>query len=145
VRRLAPRSEVLAVVKANAYGHGAIELTRTLQQLAVHRFGVATVDEGIALRQAGIQDPILVMGPTVPAQFPDLIAHRLTPVLYRADMIQTFAACPNPPNRALLRAYQNRDRHGSLGRVLQNDLPDLAAMPELSRHSPARRPHDTSG
>ncbi|HMV57483.1 MAG TPA: alanine racemase, partial [Nitrospira sp.] len=56
VRRLAPRADVLAVVKANAYGHGAVEITRALQQLAVRRFGVATVDEGVALRQAGIRD-----------------------------------------------------------------------------------------
>ena len=55
VRRLAPRADVLAVVKANAYGHGAIEITRALQHLAVRRFGVATVDEGVALRQAGIR------------------------------------------------------------------------------------------
>lgn len=91
VRRLAPRSEVLAVVKANAYGHGAAEVTRALQRLAVHRFGVATVEEGIALREAGIQDAILVMGATVPAQFADLVAHQLTPVLFRADMVQAFA------------------------------------------------------
>ena len=92
VRRLAPRADVLAVVKANAYGHGAIEISRALQKLAVRRFGVATVDEGIALRQAGIQNTILVMGATVPAQFTELVAHRLTPVLYRTDLIPTFAA-----------------------------------------------------
>ncbi len=92
VRRLAPRADVLAVVKANAYGHGAIEISHALQKLAVRRFGVATVDEGIALRQAGIQNTILVMGATVPAQFTELVAHRLTPVLYRTDLIPTFAA-----------------------------------------------------
>ncbi len=92
VRRLASRAEVLAIVKANAYGHGAIEITRALQQLTVHRFGVATVDEGIALRQAGIHDAIVVMGATIPSQFRDLVAHRLTPVLYRADLLTAFAA-----------------------------------------------------
>ena len=91
VRRLAPHSEVLAVVKANAYGHGAVEITRALQRLTVHRFGVATVEEGIALRQAGIHDAIVVMGATIPAQFADLVAHRLTPVLFRADMVHAFA------------------------------------------------------
>ncbi|HAJ63514.1 MAG TPA: hypothetical protein DCP31_33325 [Cyanobacteria bacterium UBA8543] len=49
VRRLAKQADVLAVVKANAYGHGAVEITRALQQLAIHRFGVATVDEGIGI------------------------------------------------------------------------------------------------
>ena len=91
VRRLAPHADILAVVKANAYGHGALEITRTLQRVAVHRFGVATVDEGIALRQAGIQDTILVMGATVPSQFTELVAYRLTPVLYRTDLIPAFA------------------------------------------------------
>ena len=91
VRRLAPGSDVLAVVKANAYGHGAVEVTRALQRLAVRRFAVATVDEGVALRQAGIDDAIVVMGATVPEQFSDLIAHRLTPVLFRTDMVQPFA------------------------------------------------------
>ncbi|MCK6499547.1 MAG: alanine racemase [Nitrospira sp.] len=92
MRQRAPRSEVLAVVKADAYGHGALEITRALHHLGVRRFGVATIDEGISLREAGILDSILVMGPTVAAQFPDLIAHQLTPVLYRADLIRSFAA-----------------------------------------------------
>lgn len=92
VRRLAKQADVLAVVKANAYGHGAVEITCALQQLAIHRFGVATVDEGIALRDSGIHDAILVMGATVPAQFTELVAHRLTPVLYRAELVASFAA-----------------------------------------------------
>ncbi len=128
VRRLAPRSEVLAIVKANAYGHGALELTRTLQQLAVHRFGVATVDEGIALRQAGIHDAILVMGPTVPAQFPDLIAHRLTPVLYRSDMVQVFAATISPNAAPYSVHVKIETGMGRLG-VLPQEVPDLVAMP----------------
>jgi alanine racemase len=82
----------LAVVKANAYGHGAVEVTRALQRLAVRRFGVATMEEGIALREAGIQDAILVMGAMIPTQFTDLVAHKLTPVLYRADMVHALAA-----------------------------------------------------
>lgn len=128
VRRLAPRSEVLAVVKANAYGHGSIELTRTLQHLAVHRFGVATVDEGIVLRQAGIHDPILVMGPTAPAQFPDLIAYRLTPVLYRSDMVQVFAAAISPETAPYSVHVKIETGMGRLG-VRPPEMPDLAAMP----------------
>ncbi|MCS6288525.1 MAG: alanine racemase [Nitrospira sp.] len=128
VRRLAPRSEVLAVVKANAYGHGALEVTRTLQRLAVHRFGVATVDEGIALRQADIHDAILVMGPTAPAQFPDLIAHRLTPVLYRADMVQAFAAAVLPDAAPYSVHVKIETGMGRLG-ILPHEMPNLIAMP----------------
>ncbi len=127
VRRLAPRSEVLAVVKANAYGHGALEITRALQQLAVRRFGVATVDEGMALRQAGIHDAILVMGATVPAQFPDLLKHRLTPVLYRADMVPTFAAAVPPDVTPYSVHVKIETGMGRLG-LLPQEMPDLAGM-----------------
>ena len=124
VRRLAPGSEVLAVVKANAYGHGAIEVTRALQRLAVSRFAVATVDEGLALRQAGVHDDIVVMGATVPAQFSDLVAHRLTPVLFRADMVQAFAdKVPRAvrPYRVHIKVDTGMGRLGLAG----VELPDL--------------------
>ncbi len=128
VRRLAPRSEVLAIVKANAYGHGAVEVTRALQQLAVHRFGVATVEEGVALRQGGIHDVILVLGPTMSAQFSDLITHRLTPVLYRAELIQAFADSVPPAAAPYSVHVKIETGMGRLG-VRHQEVADLAALP----------------
>jgi alanine racemase len=71
----------MAVVKANAYGHGAIETSRTLIRHGVTRLAVFSTEEGIALRQAGITVPIIVLGPVFQEQFSDLFAHRLTPVV----------------------------------------------------------------
>jgi len=130
VRRLAPRADVLAVVKANAYGHGAVEITRALQQLAVRRFGVATVDEGVALRQAGIRDDIVVLGATMPAQFPDLVAHRLTPVLYRADLLPAFAATVKTGTAPYPVHIKVETGMGRLG-VLPRELGELVSSPEL--------------
>ena len=130
VRRLAPRADVLAVVKANAYGHGAVEITRALQQLAVRRFGVATVDEGVALRQAGIRDEIVVLGATLPAQFPDLVAHRLTPVLYRADLVQAFAAAVESGTEPYPVHIKVETGMGRLG-VLPRELPELLSRSEF--------------
>lgn len=130
VRRLAPHCEVLAVVKANAYGHGAIEISRALQRLTVRRFGVATIEEGIALRQAGIHDAIVVMGATIPAQFPDLVAGQLTPVLYRADMVPAFAAQVPPGEAAYPVHIKIETGMGRLG-VLPRELPDLVGRPEF--------------
>jgi alanine racemase len=124
VRRLAPKSDVLAVVKANAYGHGAIEVARALQRLAVTRFAVATVDEGLVLRQAGVHDDIVVMGATVPAQFSELVAHRLTPVLFRADMVQTFADKVPPAARPYPVHIKVDTGMGRLG-LAGVELPDL--------------------
>ena len=59
---LAPSTKIMAVVKADAYGHGAIDIARTLTDLGVEWLAVATVTEGIELRQAGIFTPILVLG-----------------------------------------------------------------------------------
>lgn len=61
--RLAPQTKIIAVVKADAYGHGAIEVARTLIAAGVEWLAVATVPEGIELRSAGIVAPILILGP----------------------------------------------------------------------------------
>lgn len=54
-------TRVLAIVKADGYGHGAVQIARTLSEMGIHDFGVACVDEGRALRQAGIKGTILVL------------------------------------------------------------------------------------
>lgn len=71
----------MAVVKANAYGHGAIETSRALIQHGVTRLAVFSTEEGMALRQAGIMVPIVVLGPVFQEQFGDLVYHHLTPVV----------------------------------------------------------------
>src|SRR5688572_4709587 len=61
VRSLCPGVEVLAVVKANAYGHGATLIARALEAEGVPMMGVALVEEGLALREAGVRVPLLVL------------------------------------------------------------------------------------
>jgi alanine racemase len=80
-RRLEPSCQIIAIVKADAYGHGAATVAKTFEALAVSRFGVATLEEGITLREAGIRSSILLMGALFPEQFSDVVAHNLTPVL----------------------------------------------------------------
>ncbi len=92
VRRLAsPGCEVLAVVKADAYGHGAGPVARALADHGVTRFGVTTVQEGAALREAGINGSILVLGAVVAEQAPALLAASLTPVIYHPALAERVA------------------------------------------------------
>lgn len=72
----------LAVVKANAYGHDAVECARRLESEGVDWFGVAIPEEGIELRHAGIERPILCLGSFWPGQEDMLVGNRLTPALY---------------------------------------------------------------
>lgn len=83
--RIAKGVKVLAMVKANAYGHGAVEVTRTLEGMGCDMFGVALCEEGIELREAGIKAPILVMGGVYKGQIGSLIAFNLTPVVFDID------------------------------------------------------------
>ncbi len=81
----------MAVVKANAYGHGAVEISRSLIRQGIARLAVVSLDEGIALRQAGITVPIVVLGPLFPNQIDDLFANRLTPVISDVAIIPALA------------------------------------------------------
>ena len=90
-RYLSPGCEVMAIVKANAYGHGAVECAQTLARQGIGRFAVASLDEGIALRQAGISAPIVVLGALFEQQILDLVAHRLTPVVSDGRILPALA------------------------------------------------------
>lgn len=79
----------MAVVKANAYGHGAVECAKRLEKEGVDWFGVAIPEEGAELRKAGIKSPILCLGSFWPGQESMILEHALTPVIFD---LQT-AAC----------------------------------------------------
>ena len=89
-RRIGDR-KVLAVVKAQAYGHGAIPVSRRLVELGIHMLGVALVEEGRDLRDAGITAPILVMAPVFPGQAEVIVNAKLTPVVYTLAMTRALS------------------------------------------------------
>jgi alanine racemase len=91
VTRRAGNRKVLAVVKAQAYGHGAIPVARRLVELGCPMLGVATVEEGRNLREAGIQAPILIMGPVFPEQAEAIARAKLTPVVYTHALARSLA------------------------------------------------------
>jgi alanine racemase len=89
---LGARAQLMVVVKANAYGHGAVECARALEAINADWFGVALVEEGIELRRAGITRPIFILGGFWRGQADDLIAHDLTAAVYRLDQIEELNA-----------------------------------------------------
>jgi alanine racemase len=105
IRNLAsPTARVMAVVKADAYGHGAVECARRLAQEGADWFGVAIAEEGMQLRAAGITQPILCFGGFWGDQATACLQHRLTPVVYRLDMFESL-------NQAALDAGVIADAH----------------------------------
>lgn len=78
------------MVKANAYGLGAVPVARTLASLDLWGLGVATIDEGRELRQAGITLPIVVFAPLLPAWVPAMAAAELTPVIGSVESLDAW-------------------------------------------------------
>lgn len=92
VRQAAAGCKVLAVVKADGYGHGVVPIAKRLQAEGVDGFGVALAEEGIELREAGINRAILVLNGINGGAHRDIIARGLTPVLYEISEAAAFEA-----------------------------------------------------
>ena len=90
---------VMAVVKANAYGHGLVPVAKHLEALGVAQLGVAFLEEGIALRQAGVRIPILVMGGIFGPQAAQFIAHDLEATVSSLDKLRQVEAAAEAAGR----------------------------------------------
>lgn len=86
-KKMGAQCKIMAVVKANAYGHGAVPVSSALARAGADWLGVASAEEGIELRQAGLSLPILVMGGLLEPELEALVAYQLTPVVCHPEMI----------------------------------------------------------
>jgi len=90
-KKASSSAKVMAVVKANAYGHGAVEVSRTALASGADWLGVARVVEGIALRESGIEAPVLVLGYITPEQSVEVVRSRLSQAVYTREMALALA------------------------------------------------------
>lgn len=113
-KRVAP-AKVMAVVKANAYGHGAVAVAKTAVEHGVDYFGVARVEEGVELREAGITKPILVLGGFFEAQIAESLKYNLELTLYDRGLAAVLSkrARPGKPARVHLKIDTGMGRVGA--------------------------------
>jgi len=90
--RVGPEREILLVVKADAYGHGAVEVSRAAASRGVRQFGVATLHEGMQLRAAGLSEDIWVLSPLLSTEIPQALAHGLEPTLPSLEFARALSA-----------------------------------------------------
>jgi alanine racemase len=100
LRDLAAPAELLAVVKANGYGHGAVPVARAALGAGATWLGVARVDEGEQLRAAGIDAPVMLLSEPAPRVADRVVAQRLTPVVYTEPGIDALAKAVADAGRA---------------------------------------------
>lgn len=98
MRALVSPSRVIAVVKADAYGHGVGSVAAALESAGADAFAVAIVEEGLELRSASVRRPILVLGGVAPAAAGEAVRAGLTPVVFDAGQVAPLAhACGGSP------------------------------------------------
>ena len=90
-RRLAPGTRLMAVVKADAYGHGAVQCAKTALNSGAEYLGVATVEEAIELREALINAPILILAEPPATAIPLLLGYKVMPTVYSAEFAIQYA------------------------------------------------------
>lgn len=134
-KRVGAKRKVMLALKADAYGHGAVQVARMAEEIGIDWFGVATVPEGIALREAGIKANILKFGPVFQDAIDAAMLHDITLTVCdkeNAQTLQTVAAQLGKHAKIHLKVDTGMGRIGvsvqdapELARFIEQDCPDL--------------------
>lgn len=129
------RTEILAVVKADAYGHGFMDISRELDLLGVNAFGVAFLAEGIQLRKSGIDKPILLLGGIYPGQERKSVGYNISTTVFSFSQAEALNYAAGKLFRKALIHLKVDTGMGRLG-IHYSEAPDflkqLATLPNVS-------------
>ena len=131
-QRVGPACEILAVVKADAYGHGVAGVAPALAAAGTDQFGVALVGEGLALRRLGLTQPVIILGGVFPGEEAAVLDHDLQPALYDLDAARRLDAAARSAGRCLpchLKIDTGMGRLGFRPERLHEVLAVLKALP----------------
>lgn len=138
-----PPAELMVVVKANAYGHGLVEVARASLEAGARWLGVAILEEGLALRRAGIQAPVLILGWTPREQADEVVSAGLDQTVFDSGDCQALAAAGHAAGR---RARVHAKVDTGMGRLgwpartaqdrerLVGTIQEIAGLPGLELH-----------
>jgi alanine racemase len=132
--RIGPQRALLAVVKANAYGHGIIPISQAAVSENIQGLGVAFIEEGIQIRRAGITAPILVMAGFLQEEAEQLLKHRLTPVISNPDQLEPLKRLASKATRPIgihLKIDTGMGRLGLLERELGPFIERVSAVKKI--------------
>ncbi len=133
-KKVGPGVKIFSVVKADAYGHGARRIAGALAKAGSDGFGVATLEEGIELREAGIRAPILILAGVYPDQLAEILRYRLTPVLYDSATLERLERKLRRRGASLgfhLKVDTGMGRIGLLASEIDSWLPKLSGLKAL--------------
>jgi alanine racemase len=116
---ISPQTRIMAVVKADAYGHGALPCARVAIECGANYLGVGVIEEGIEFRQSGLDIPILILGSIFPDEAEDLVRHDLATIV-----------CTLPLAQALAKEAEKQNKTASVHIKVDTGMNRLGVMPE---------------
>ena len=125
---------LICVVKANAYGHGAIEVSRALRDAGAEYLAVTRIEEAVPIRQAGVSTPILLLAPAPADEVGEIVAHDLTACLNSyedARLLSVAAQKQNKPARAQLKIDTGMNRFGVRAESAVSVARQIKELPQL--------------
>ncbi|RRD94815.1 alanine racemase [Clostridiales bacterium COT073_COT-073] len=132
---LPANTKIMGIIKADAYGHGALPVARELEHLKIDMFGVATIQEAISLRKNGIKNPMLILGFTGAEDYSDLIEFDLSQTIYEKEMaiqLNKAAAAVGKKAKIHIKVDTGMGRLGfGLDMKSVADVVELATLKEL--------------
>jgi alanine racemase len=137
LRDMVAPSEVWTVVKANAYGHGAVPIARAALEAGATGLCVALTDEGVELRDAGITAPILVFTEQPAEELHTLVHHGITPSVYRTDHVDALAGAVRAAGRTDVDVHVKVDTGMHRSGAEPADVPEVIEC--IRRHAPLLR------
>lgn len=130
VKRLANGKKIFGIIKADGYGHGAVELARILEEEGADYFGVAVITEALELRKNGFKTPILILGFTPPNFAKDIVEHDITQAVFSYELAKAISDEAVKQNK---NAKIHIKLDTGMGRV--GYLPDEKAVDEIIKIS----------
>ncbi|MBP7765073.1 MAG: alanine racemase [Syntrophaceae bacterium] len=123
-RLLGDKMDFMQTVKADAYGHGAIEISQAALRAGARMLGVANADEGVQLRVSGIEAPIVILGPSTRSEIPELVKYHLTPSVSDAGFAAALEEQLARASRTLA-VHVEVDTGMGRGGTMHNEAPEL--------------------
>jgi alanine racemase len=134
-RIVSDTTQIMGIIKADAYGHGAVRVAGALRQAGIRKFGVALVQEGVELRESGFDEPILILGYTSDEDFPVALRYGLTPTIYgysQAALLDRQAAEMGKSVRVHIKVDTGMGRIGfQPGKRAMREINEIAKLPNL--------------
>ena len=121
---ISPQTRIMAVIKADAYGHGALPCARVAVECGADYLGAGVIEEGIELRQSGLDAPILILGSIFPDEAEDLVRHDLATIVCTLPLAQALAKEAEKQNKTASVHIKVDTGMNRLG-VLPENLPEL--------------------